>query len=152
MESLKITIQQLLSKTNQADKLTEKVSNASVGWHIDHSLMVLNKVLSQLENSDEKDYQSSFNKNRFIVFLLNRIPVGKGKAPEAVKPTEIFDQEKTARFGEKALEKNEASANWHKNKNFNHPIFGMLNKKQTLKFLNIHTNHHLKIIIKIINS
>jgi|694.fasta_scaffold01591_7 hypothetical protein len=152
MEKLENTVQQLLSYTKQGNSLNEKVSNANVGWHIDHCLMVLNGVLTQLEKSDENDFKSSFNKNRFIVFLTNKIPKGRAKAPEAVKPTEAFNQEKTAFYGEKAIQKIEASINWPTNKNFKHPFFGLLNKKQTIKFLNIHTNHHLKIIKKIINS
>ena len=33
-----------------------------------------------------------------------------------------------------------------KNSFFIHPLFKQLNKKQTIKFLKLHTNHHLKII------
>ena len=29
---------------------------------------------------------------------------------------------------------------------FIHHIFGSLNKEQTIRFLNIHTNHHLNIV------
>ena len=152
MDKLKNTVQQLLSYTKEGNSLNEKVSNANIGWHIDHCIMVLNGVFTQLEKSYEKAFKSSFNKNRFIVFLTNKIPVGKAKAPEVVKPTEAFSQDKTIFYGEKAIQKLEASINWPANKYFKHPFFGLLNKKQTIRFLDIHTNHHLKIIKKIINS
>ena len=34
----------------------------------------------------------------------------------------------------------------HHNAYFRHLIFGNLNKKRTIRFLQIHTAHHLKII------
>ena len=34
----------------------------------------------------------------------------------------------------------------HHNAYFRHLIFGYLNKKRTIRFLQIHTAHHLKII------
>ena len=35
---------------------------------------------------------------------------------------------------------------------FDHHIFGMLNKQETLRFLEIHTNHHLKIVNDILKK
>ena len=40
----------------------------------------------------------------------------------------------------------------HANSNFKHPYFGVLNLKMTKRFLEIHTNHHLKIIKEILQS
>lgn len=92
----------LISQLKQLNQFLEKghsenpaVSRASVGWHMDHILLVLIKVLSELEQSNPKAYKWLFNKRRFIVFLLNRIPYKGAKAPEAVKPTNDFDSEKT---------------------------------------------------------
>ena len=34
-----------------------KVSKATVGWHLDHSLKVLNSVLFAIKNSDPKLYK-----------------------------------------------------------------------------------------------
>ena len=78
------------------------------------------------------------------------MPIGVAKAPEAVKPTQVFNEEETLLFIEKAKNKVEMSMQLSKNKNFNHPFFGLLNTLQTLKFLNIHTKHHLQIIENIL--
>jgi hypothetical protein len=36
--------------------------------------------------------------------------------------------------------------NLNKNSHFTHPIFGHLNKKESIRFIEIHNEHHLKII------
>lgn len=38
------------------------------------------------------------------------------------------------------------------NKFFEHPYFGKLKLKQTITFLEIHTNHHLEIIQDIVSN
>ena len=35
---------------------------------------------------------------------------------------------------------------------FEHPFFGKIKRKETIRFLEIHTNHHLKIIDDILKS
>jgi hypothetical protein len=35
---------------------------------------------------------------------------------------------------------------------FNHPVFGILNRNRSLRFLKIHTRHHLRIIRDIVAS
>jgi hypothetical protein len=150
VNDLQKTLLTLESYISKATISNEKVSNATVGWHIDHSLMVINKVLSQLEKSDEKDYKSNFNLKRFVIFLKGKMPIGVAKAPEAVKPTQVFNEAETLLFIEKAKNKVEMSMQLSKNKNFKHPFFGLLNTPQTLKFLNIHTKHHIQIIENIL--
>lgn len=148
--NLQNSLNELVSFIPNANHLNPDVSNANVGWHIDHSLLVINKILSQLEKSDENDYRWQFNLKRTVVFFQNKFPVGKAKAPEAVKPTEMFDKNKTLIFAEKAKNKILSAHLLHKNKNFKHPFFGLLNTKHTLKFLTIHTNHHIQIINNIL--
>jgi len=123
-----------------------KVSKATVGWHLDHSLKVLNGVLIAIKESDPKLYKKKFNSLRFITFILGKFPRGKAKSPKRVLPPEII--ETTAIENQlRELKKNiEFIPELKEHQFFEHPFFCHLNKKQTIKFLGMHTNHHLKII------
>jgi hypothetical protein len=135
---------------NYSDRINSKISAKGVDWHIDHLLKVLIGVSKTLQRSDPKEYKWNFNFIRSIILTLQTIPKGKGKAPKAVvaigdiKKEEIYEQLKEARD---QLAKLDDLPN---NSNFQHPYFGMLNFKQSRKFLKIHTKHHLKIIDNII--
>jgi hypothetical protein len=131
---------------------TEKpsVSTANVGWHIQHSLLVIIKVIESIQQSDPLEYKWKFNVNRSIVFAMNGFPRGKAKAPKSVEPAEIITNEsvvETLSIASKSLSMLDECA---PNQYFNHPFFGKLNVKSTNKFLKIHTSHHIKIIKDII--
>jgi len=131
---------------------TEKtsVSTANVGWHIQHSLLVIIKVIESIQQSDPLEYKWKFNVNRSIVFAMNGFPRGKAKAPKSVEPAEIITNEsviETLSIASKSLSMLEECL---PNQYFNHPFFGKLNVESTTKFLKIHTNHHIKIIKDII--
>lgn len=142
-------IDQLESKSGCFGITKESVSRASVEWHIDHSLKVINSVITTLQKSDAK-YSWDFNWKRAYFFLRKSIPRGKARAPKAVQsfeditPKDIERQLKTARFLIQELE------TMDKNTNFIHPFIGKLNLKQAILFLEIHTKHHLAIIDDII--
>jgi hypothetical protein len=122
------------------------ISEASVGWHIEHSLLVIKQVTATVAQSEPKLYKSKFNVKRFVVFLTKTIPRGKAKAPKVVIPSE----EITVDLLQESLKNTYQAITYLKyceaNQYFMHPFFGQLNKKQTIKFLAIHTEHHLKII------
>jgi hypothetical protein len=123
-----------------------KVSKASVGWHIDHTVKVMNKVCDTLIFSNPKDYEAKFNIRRNLVFALGFFPRGKAKSPKRVLPPEIILLEDIQTQFTKAKLNLKEIQNLDKNSNFEHPIFKQLNKKQTLRFLKLHTEHHLKIV------
>ena len=54
------------------DKKNEAVSQAAVGWHIQHSLMVINTIITSLEKSDTKEYKWKFNFLRTIILAMGR--------------------------------------------------------------------------------
>jgi hypothetical protein len=128
------------------NKSNPKVSKSNVGWQLDHALKVFNAVCDWTEKSNPKDYKWTFNFWRSILFPLGFIPRGKAKAPklvlppENIKPEDLKSQIKTARNHVESLKKLPKKAY------FKHFVFGMLPKKQTLRFLEMHTKHHLKIV------
>jgi hypothetical protein len=122
------------------------VSKGNVGWHIDHSLKVINSVSEALINSDPKDYKSRFNVMRFFAFTIGSFPRGKAKAPKRVLPPKKILKEDIKNQLELAVQNILSINNIEENQYFMHPLFKELNKKQTIKFLKLHTNHHLKII------
>lgn len=122
------------------------VSKASVAWHLDHSLKVINAVVKSMENSDPTLYEDNFTFLGKVFLKLGFFPRGKAKAPKYVKPpavilkSDIITQLAAAKANIKAI------ANLDDNAYFKHPLFGNTNKFRVVRFLDTHTNHHLKII------
>ena len=128
------------------DKRKASVSKSDVAWQIDHALKVINLVSKSLALSNPKEYTNKFNKWRFLLFNLNYIPRGKAKAPKMVIPPSTISKislEDQVTLAFKHVEQlNEANDYAY----FKHFVFGVLNKKRTIRFLELHTTHHLKII------
>lgn len=122
------------------------VSQATVGWQLDHALKVLNSVLAILAKTDPKKYKNSFNFKRSVIFATGKFPRGKAKSPKQVLPPEIIKLEDLLAQLSEARKNVKTIISIDKHTFFIHHIFGTLNKNQTLRFLDIHTNHHLKIV------
>jgi hypothetical protein len=151
MRNIEQQLGKLYTYIEDAHKKNSSVSSANVGWHIQHSLLVINKMVTALIHSDPTQYKWKFNLSRAIVFTINRFPRGKGKAPDTVNPQQTekidFDDLFT-----KTKEKIEEFKKANPNNFYEHNIFGVLNKKNTLTVMDIHTNHHINIIKDIISS
>lgn len=146
MNQLQNLILQLENNISNFEKTNVNVSNSTIGWQIDHCLLVINGVVSQIEISNPTEFKSKFNFNRFIVFITGKIPRGKIRAPKVVTPVEISTVEELKSKIEIAKSNVQKLNNLPKNSHFKHPFLSNLNVKQTEKFLTIHTKHHLKII------
>ncbi len=146
MKPLHHILLQLENHIPNLDKTNSKVSNSTVGWQIDHCLLVINGIIEQLEISNPKEYQPKWNFPKFMVFTTGKIPRGKAKAPKVVIPTQVATQEELKAKLEVAKNNILKLNSFSENSFFKHPFFKDLNVKQTEKFLVIHTQHHLKII------
>ena len=145
MRKLQLYLSELEVYNEYAQSKHLSISSVTVGWHIEHTLLVILKTLDSMKNSDPLKYKWRFNLYRFIVFSINRIPRGKGKAPTIVQPAKEENINLKELIDTSRIALNEFD-NLHPNQYVKHPVFGLLNKKQAGKLLDIHTRHHLLIL------
>lgn len=146
MQNIQNLISQLESKIPFHEKINLSVSNATVGWQIEHSLKTIYQIVLVVKNSNAQEYQWKFNKSKLFISILGFIPRGKAKAPKVVLPDENISEESLLLSLQKAKSALQEWDSFDKNAYFPHPFFGNLNKKSTMWFLKLHTNHHLKIV------
>lgn len=152
METLISLISELEKNLPIIEQKNEAVSKASVGWHLEHSLLALIKMTSAVEHSNPQDYKREFNFKRTLVLLINKFPRGKAKAPQSVIPDEEINITTITALIEKAKQKARMFEKLSNDKFFNHPVFGNLRLKQARRIIVIHTYHHIKIINDIIGG
>lgn len=152
MDKLSALIKELESRIPYSDKLNISISQVSVGWHIQHAILTSLQIIKALENSNPQNYKWKFSLSRMVVFSLNKIPRGKGKAPKSVQPSGVFDAVNILNDIQLLKEKVKLLSQLKANHYFEHPYFGSLNLKATIKMLQIHTKHHISIIYDIIKT
>jgi hypothetical protein len=151
MNKLLALIETLESKIQYFDKRNTAISKSPVGWHIQHTLLTTRRIIKAIESSNPKSYEWKFNLTRNFVLTFNKIPRGKGKAPNSVIPNETLVPSELLIEIQELKAKINVLDTLHSNHYFDHPYFGHLNLKATRKFLEIHTKHHIAIIDDILN-
>lgn len=153
------TIQALEDKLNSIEsfipfleKRNTKVSKVTVGWQLDHSLKVINSVITTMGKSDVNKFKNNFKWIGKLLFFFNYFPRGKAKAPKHVVATEpILEKDLKAQLT-LARENIKLLSTFDEKAHFNHFLFRHIDKKRVPAFLNTHTDHHLKIVKSIVNS
>ena len=77
MQKLTNLVDELASYIPQLEARNENVSASTVGWQIDHCLLVINGIIEQLEISNPNEFQPKWNFPKFMVFTTGKIPRGK---------------------------------------------------------------------------
>ena len=152
MQKLEIILKEIDQLIEFHERLKTDVSQVSVGWQLEHVMMVINNVVTAMEKSNPSDYRFKYSPIRFVIMTFGKIPRGKGKAPKGVQPLEQETRtiESLRLHYENAKLSVEKLPQLDKNQFFIHPLFGYMKRNSTIKFLGIHSNHHLKIIRDII--
>jgi hypothetical protein len=145
MHKLLNYVKELESKIPNQEDYNPEISKSNVGWHIEHILLTNKMILEAVEKSNPADYTWSFKLSRIVVFTMNKIPRGRAKAPKVVVP-KTYDEQTLLEHLKIVTEKIQGLENMSSDKYFDHPYFGNLRLNKTIKFLEIHTKHHLEII------
>jgi len=152
MNKINNLLNQLEAKISNGENLNPAISKGSVAWHIEHSLLTINLIINALIQSNPKNFKWKFSFIRMVVLLMKKIPRGKVKSPKVVLPQENISNESLVRHLLLTKDSIMNLESLSKDKYFTHPYFGDLKLNQTIRFLEIHTQHHLEIIEDIISN
>ena len=138
MQKLHKQLDELESFIPQLDVRNETISASTVGWQIEHDLLVISSVIEGVKRSDPASYKWRFKPLKYVILWRGVIPRGKVGAPKVVTPGEITPESLQAHVAlcRQRLAELEQVGNHHY---FTHPFFGDLKKKETLRFLYVHT-------------
>ncbi len=150
MNKLAELLKELDSKINVQERVSEKVSASFVGWHIEHALLTIDIITEALAHSNPDKFKRRFSLAAGYVFTTGKIPRGRAQAPDSIRPKNNFDAASLKEHIYITNEKIKVLETLTRNHHFEHPFFGELNLKPAMKFLFIHTKHHLHIINDII--
>lgn len=129
----------------------EFISGWGIAEHIDHCLKVSARLLGGLSNPTISE-ENGINAIGRVILLVGIIPKGRN-APSFTLPTTASIEELHHALTHARVLLAEVTKDSQvvrsREKVFKHPIFGWLTRAQALRFLEVHTNHHLKIIRKI---
>src|SRR5215203_1290978 len=115
------------------EKTNPAISSGSIGWHIEHCLLTLDRVIEKLKQSNPTDYHPKFTLWKYIVLTTQKIPRGRVKAPKIVQPKNDHTTESLFHHIASTKLCLNALKSLEKNQHFQHPYFGQLNSKQALK-------------------
>ena len=155
MKTLDITVlqndlDQIEAYIPKSEIINTNVSKSAVAWHLDHSLKVINAVVTTMQTSDPKLYIDDFSFLGKVLLTFRFFPRGKAKAPKHVLPAENITVEDISMKLTEARQHIENIQALDKNAYFKHPLFGNVNRARVVRFLDAHTNHHLKIVKSIL--
>lgn len=125
------------------------VSGWSPAEHVDHCAKVVQAMLGQLLDPVPLDPLKPISLIGHAVLLTGYIPRGKAKSPKRVRPVPASVEELIAALDANSVAIDRvAHPGWRAPTGpvIPHPYFGGLTTVQTLHFLGVHTNHHLKIV------
>lgn len=132
----------------------ERISAWSVGDHLEHLQRVGRSVLGVLDKLRAEPRPAPGPGIRFtgrVILLVGFIPRGRARAIKSVEPRGLPREALRADLAAlharlAALDPGQLAALERAPATLPHPVFGGLDARQWLRFMEVHQHHHLKII------
>lgn len=117
--------------------------------HLDHTIKVASGLLHVLNKDEIPRLPRGISMIGRLVLLIGWIPRGRGRSPERMLPAPATVPDLNERLAEMDAQIERVATRTAAVPAFpivRHPVFGGLTYGQTLRFIAIHTHHHLKIL------
>ncbi len=151
IERLSQQLEEIKKHIDRGDVTDLTVSKKGTYWQLDHALQVINGIVEVLKQSDPKDCEPKFSFLKFFIMTTGYMPRGKARAPKQTVSDKVVTKDDLLSLHKKAMDSIGKLITLSDQSCFKHPFFGWLQKKDTIKFIGIHTHHHLKIVRDIVN-
>ncbi len=126
------------------------LSDWSVAMQIEHILRARIVMYMALERSTPGEKKKKLTPVGRLIFAAGRFPRGRAKSPKVALPSDSIDEVDLDRLFIKAQEWDSKIPNVDERAWFKHPYFGILDRDATVKCVEIHDYHHIKIIEEMI--
>lgn len=149
---LETTLDELRQHTDRSDVVVPAVSAWSVGMHVEHCALAVDRMATLLGESVGPDGSVRlcppvrWGIPRVFVTATGSIPRGKGKSPQAVIPEPEPAREHILAALDAAEARIETALVLPEKAWYHHHIFGPFRRDKVLWFMGVHNRHHLKII------
>ncbi len=143
------------------DRVVPRISAWSPLQQIAHvsksNRWILTSVVDIVTGRKTFDTTGSIRPLGRLVLRSGVIPRGVGKAPSGAKPDEAISADRLTEELEQQLVKigqidEHVETAKISRQTFRHPNFGDLNSRQWIRFVRVHTNHHMKIVREILST
>jgi len=141
----------LLTLKSRFDKRRDEVSGWSVGQHAEHLAMALSAMVVSLVTDRQYEGDTPLSDHKDSVLETGGIPRGAVQAFETAIPGDD-DADRIAGALNKALSRLQRVKNLPPAARVRHPMLGMLDRDESLRFIEVHNDHHRRIIDEILRS
>lgn len=129
-----------------ANATNRSVSGWSVGEHLEHVCTVAAGFAVVLITGRGPAFTARMPEHRDMVLVDGHIPRGKIKAPPVAAPKGVESAEAYTRMLDRTHARLKSAAEQPGQRTADHPLLGTMTRNEVLRFVAVHTAHHLAII------